>query len=147
VSLPSSYRSRRGHIHLPRVLPLVGCRSKTPTAATSPERAPPRPPPPGAAEGARRRHHRPNHGSKSSLGNPWTTPRPFPVDPAAGAHRNCAARAGHRPEDHIARPQFFPRADLQTEGVSVRNQKPQGSFSQNGISNSICALLILVKSI
>jgi hypothetical protein len=29
VSLPSSYRSRRGHIHLPRVLPLVGCRSKT----------------------------------------------------------------------------------------------------------------------
>jgi hypothetical protein len=32
VSLPSSYRSRRGHIHLLRVLPLVGCRSKTPTA-------------------------------------------------------------------------------------------------------------------
>jgi hypothetical protein len=31
MSLPSSYRSRRGHIHLPRVLPLVGCRSKTPT--------------------------------------------------------------------------------------------------------------------
>jgi hypothetical protein len=30
VSLPSSYRSRRGHIHLPQVLPLVGCRSKTP---------------------------------------------------------------------------------------------------------------------
>jgi hypothetical protein len=29
VSLPSSYRSRRGHIHLLRVLPLVGCRSKT----------------------------------------------------------------------------------------------------------------------
>jgi hypothetical protein len=33
VSLPSSYRSRRGHVHLPRVLPLVGCRSKTPTSA------------------------------------------------------------------------------------------------------------------
>jgi hypothetical protein len=33
VSLPSSYRSRWGHIHLPRVLPLVGCRSKTPTTA------------------------------------------------------------------------------------------------------------------
>jgi hypothetical protein len=32
VSLPSSYRSRRGHIHLLRVLPLVGCRSKTPKA-------------------------------------------------------------------------------------------------------------------
>jgi hypothetical protein len=32
MSLPSSYRSRRGHIHLLRVLPLVGCRSKTPTA-------------------------------------------------------------------------------------------------------------------
>jgi hypothetical protein len=32
VSLPSSYRSRRGHIHLLRVLPLVGCRSKTPTS-------------------------------------------------------------------------------------------------------------------
>jgi hypothetical protein len=31
VSLPSSYRSRRGHIHLLRVLPLVGCWSKTPT--------------------------------------------------------------------------------------------------------------------
>jgi hypothetical protein len=31
VSLPSTYRSRRGHIHLLRVLPLVGCRSKTPT--------------------------------------------------------------------------------------------------------------------
>jgi hypothetical protein len=31
MSLPSSYRSRRGHIHLPRVLPLVGCLSKTPT--------------------------------------------------------------------------------------------------------------------
>jgi hypothetical protein len=31
VSLPSSYRSRRGQIHLLRVLPLVGCRSKTPT--------------------------------------------------------------------------------------------------------------------
>jgi hypothetical protein len=36
VSLPSSYRSRRGHIHLLRVLLLVGCRSKTPTI-TSPE--------------------------------------------------------------------------------------------------------------
>jgi hypothetical protein len=33
VSLPSSYRSRQGHIHLLRVLPLVGCRSKTPTAS------------------------------------------------------------------------------------------------------------------
>jgi hypothetical protein len=31
MSLPSSYRSRRGHIHLLRVLPLVGCLSKTPT--------------------------------------------------------------------------------------------------------------------
>jgi hypothetical protein len=31
VSLPSSYRSRRGHIHLPRVLLLVGYRSKIPT--------------------------------------------------------------------------------------------------------------------
>jgi hypothetical protein len=31
VSLPTSYRSRRGNIHLLRVLPLVGCRSKTPT--------------------------------------------------------------------------------------------------------------------
>jgi hypothetical protein len=31
VSLPSSYRSWRGHIHLLRVLPLVGCWSKTPT--------------------------------------------------------------------------------------------------------------------
>jgi hypothetical protein len=29
VSPPSSYQSRRGHIHLPRVLPLVGCQSKT----------------------------------------------------------------------------------------------------------------------
>jgi hypothetical protein len=35
VSLPSSYRSRRGHIHLLRVLPLVGCRSKTPTSFLS----------------------------------------------------------------------------------------------------------------
>jgi hypothetical protein len=35
VSLPSSYRSRRGHIHLLRVLPLVGCRSKTPTPPKS----------------------------------------------------------------------------------------------------------------
>jgi hypothetical protein len=34
VSLPSSFRSRRGHIHLLRVLPLVGCQSKTPTACT-----------------------------------------------------------------------------------------------------------------
>jgi hypothetical protein len=32
VSLPLSYRSRQDHIHLLRVLPLVGCRSKTPTA-------------------------------------------------------------------------------------------------------------------
>jgi hypothetical protein len=38
MSLPSSYRSRRGHIHLPRVLPLVGCRSKTPTAAEATRR-------------------------------------------------------------------------------------------------------------
>jgi hypothetical protein len=30
VSLPSSYQSRLGHIHLLRVLPLVGRRSKTP---------------------------------------------------------------------------------------------------------------------
>jgi hypothetical protein len=44
VSLPSSYRSRRGHIHLPGVLPLVGCRSKTPTASA-----------PG--RGSRRRSH------------------------------------------------------------------------------------------
>jgi hypothetical protein len=36
VSLPSSYRSRRGHIHLLWVLPLVGCRSKTPTEASIP---------------------------------------------------------------------------------------------------------------
>jgi hypothetical protein len=36
VSLPSSYRSRRGHIHLLRVLPLVGCRSKTPTEPSEP---------------------------------------------------------------------------------------------------------------
>jgi hypothetical protein len=35
VSLPSSYRSRQGHIHLSRVLPLVGCRSKTPTGPDS----------------------------------------------------------------------------------------------------------------
>jgi hypothetical protein len=34
VPLPLSYRSRRGNIHLPRVLPLVGCRSKTPTLAS-----------------------------------------------------------------------------------------------------------------
>jgi hypothetical protein len=44
MSLPSSYRSRRGHIHLPRVLPLVGCRSKTLTAGV-----------PG--RGSRRRSH------------------------------------------------------------------------------------------
>jgi hypothetical protein len=36
VSLPSSYRSRRCHIHLLRVLPLVGCRSKTPTGLHRP---------------------------------------------------------------------------------------------------------------
>jgi hypothetical protein len=30
-----SYRSRRGHIHLPRVLPLVGCQSKTPTKSNT----------------------------------------------------------------------------------------------------------------
>jgi hypothetical protein len=35
VSLPSSYRSQRSHIHLLRVLPLVGCRSKTPTRPSS----------------------------------------------------------------------------------------------------------------
>jgi hypothetical protein len=35
VSLPSSYRSRRGHVHLPPVLPLVGCQSKTPTATAA----------------------------------------------------------------------------------------------------------------
>jgi hypothetical protein len=35
MSLPSSHRSRRGHIHLPRVLPLVGCRFKTPTRVSS----------------------------------------------------------------------------------------------------------------
>jgi hypothetical protein len=44
VSLPSSYRSRRGHIHLLRVLPLVGCRSKTPTEP------PPYPPAAGGRE-------------------------------------------------------------------------------------------------
>jgi hypothetical protein len=38
VSLPSSYRSRRGHIHLLRVLPLVGCRSKTLTVGFSKRR-------------------------------------------------------------------------------------------------------------
>jgi hypothetical protein len=38
VSLPSSYRSRRGHIHLLRVLPLVGCQSKTPTKTKAKER-------------------------------------------------------------------------------------------------------------
>jgi hypothetical protein len=36
MSLHSSYQSRRGHIHLSRVLPLVGCQSKTPTEAMSP---------------------------------------------------------------------------------------------------------------
>jgi hypothetical protein len=39
VSLPSSYRSRRGHVHLPRVLPLVGCLSKIPTAGDVAESA------------------------------------------------------------------------------------------------------------
>jgi hypothetical protein len=34
---PSSYRSRRGHIYLIRVLPLVGCRSKTPTRLYAPQ--------------------------------------------------------------------------------------------------------------
>jgi hypothetical protein len=33
MSLPLSYRSRRGHIHLPRVPPEVGCWYKTPTPA------------------------------------------------------------------------------------------------------------------
>jgi hypothetical protein len=37
VSLLSSYRSWRGHIHLPRILPLVGCRSKPPTSGSRPE--------------------------------------------------------------------------------------------------------------
>jgi hypothetical protein len=44
VSLPLSYRSRQGDIHLSRVLPLEGCRSKTPTAGA-----------PG--RGSRRRSH------------------------------------------------------------------------------------------
>jgi hypothetical protein len=46
VSLPSSYRSRRGHIHLLRVLPLVGRRSKTPTVGEPLPSAPN----PGASE-------------------------------------------------------------------------------------------------
>jgi hypothetical protein len=71
---------------------------------TSPERAPPWRPPPGAAEGARRRYYHPNQGSKSSLGHPWTTPRPSPADPAAGARQNFTTRAGRRPKNHIAEP-------------------------------------------
>jgi hypothetical protein len=42
VSLPSSYRSRRGHIHLLRVLHLVGCRSKTLTGSSSTTSSSPR---------------------------------------------------------------------------------------------------------
>jgi hypothetical protein len=97
---------------------------------TSPERAPPWRPPPGAAEGARRRYHRPNQGSKSSLGHPWTTPRPSPADPAAGARRYFTTRAGRRPEDHIARPQVFLRANPQSKGTFVRSRTFLGTPGQ-----------------
>jgi hypothetical protein len=40
LSLPSSCRSQRGHIHLLWVLPLVGCWSKTPTVAATWQQGP-----------------------------------------------------------------------------------------------------------
>jgi hypothetical protein len=114
---------------------------------TWPERAPPRPPPPGAAEGARRRYHRPNQGSKSSLGHPWTTQRPSPADPAVGARRNFTTRAGRRPENHIERPQFFLRANPQSKGIFVRSRTFPGTPVQKWISNSIAILQNLVNCV
>jgi hypothetical protein len=71
--------------------PLALSRSRT---FTSPEASSQCHTPTGAAEGHRRQRLHPDQTPKLNLGSPWTTPRPFPADPAAGARQNRAARTG-----------------------------------------------------
>jgi hypothetical protein len=84
-----------------------------------------------AGNGRRRRTTPPapprrNHGSKSSLGNPWTTPHPFPADPSAGARRNFAGCAGHRPRTTLYGFNSSRGTKRKTKGISVRSQNFQG---------------------
>jgi hypothetical protein len=55
--------------------------------------------------------------------------------------------AGHRPGDHIARLQFFPRANPQSRGIIVRPQSFPGTLLQDESSIVYDELLILRKSI
>jgi hypothetical protein len=76
---------------------------------------------------------------------PQEHPTPVPDRPLRRSSPEFRRPRRPPPKDHIARPQFFPRTDPETEGVSVRNQESPGSFSQNAISNSKVLLLKLVK--
>jgi hypothetical protein len=110
VSRPSSYRSRRGHIHLLRVLPLVGCRSKTPTAAGRHVR-PPTSPTTRAAAMLEKVH--PQHRTvDATVGIKWPGPLPSKDDP-----RMARARGSKNPD---------PR------GVRFTDQWPRSPFSING---------------
>jgi hypothetical protein len=76
---------------------------------------------------------------------PLDNPTPVPSRPRRRSSPEFRRPRRPPPKDHIARPQFFPRADPQTEGISVRNKKSPGSFSQNDISNRKVLLLNLGK--
>jgi hypothetical protein len=114
-------------------------------AGGSPEQGVPRLAAAAATARLRRRHHRPNLRSKSSLGSPRTTPRPLPPGQGRRLRRNCAACAGHRPRDHIARCQFFSRVNPQRTGIFVRPQSFPGTLLQDE-SSIVCGELLILRS-
>jgi hypothetical protein len=113
MSLPSSYRSRRGHVHLPRVLPLVGCRSKTPTQV------------PVQVDGA-------SNGSGSGIAQ---ASRPHAEVPRSALLQGSLSPAS----DLLFRPRFLPsvredeadsRVRLQWRSARWRAQAPEGRRSR-----------------
>jgi hypothetical protein len=86
-----------------------------------------RPPPLGAAEPPRRPFLRPVRALKPSLGGPQAILRPLRDDRSRRPRRIPASGADHLPEDPIVRPQVFLRANLQTDGTSVRNRNCPGT--------------------
>jgi hypothetical protein len=70
----------------------------------------------------------PKKGHKSSQGDPQAVLRPHPAGHDhrfAGIWLDCRRPV---PRDPIASPNFFPRVDLQSKGLSVRNLKLPGGY-------------------
>jgi hypothetical protein len=77
----------------------------------------------------------------------WSPPCPFPGHPRRRLAGFWPEPPPAAPEDPIASSPFFPGSWVQSRDPLVRNLKLSGAWSQKWISNSICVLLIPVKSI